>query len=112
MAYRNKEEDHQKRRDQEGSYSLYNFMYHWLLDNCEPQMDLEPFRHLLATEGRAYSMQGGKKVSDDELRESMDEAIAAFKENNGEHGDTAENFGKKHDGQFENVKMSLADLKW
>lgn len=110
--YSTKEQDHEKRRDQEGSYSLYNFVYHYLLDNFEPTMDLGPAHELLFREAKAYCIKGGKQVNDDSIRATVKQAIQSFKTNNGKHGDTSHNLGKCQDNQFETIKQSIADLRW
>lgn len=117
MAYSSKELDFEKRRNQEGSYSLYNYLYHYLLDNYEPT-DLasdgmaRATKRLLAKEGRAYNMKGGRQMSEEELDRNIDEAMRNFRANDGRHGDTGHNLGKRHEGQFENIKRTLADLRW
>lgn len=110
--YADKEQDHEKRANQEGSYSLYNYMYHYLLDNFEPGYVPSAAHMLLFREAKAYCLKGGKHKSDDEIREAIKAAIKAFNENDREHGDTANNLGKKHDSQFEDVKSALKDLRW
>lgn len=117
MAYASKEQDHQKRRDQEGSYSLYNYMYRYLMDNFEPEQlgdsaAAESAENLLVKEGKAYSIKGGKNVGEDFLRGQARKAVASFCLNNGEHGDTAGNFGKAQSNSFDNVKRAVSDLRW
>lgn len=110
--YATKELDHEKRKNQEGSYSLYNYIYHYLLDNFEPGQVTSAAHPLLYREAKAYCIKGGKPVSDEEIRESIKQAIANFDANDGEHGDTAHNLGKAQDNQLESIKSALKDLRW
>ena len=117
MAYANKIEDHQKRRDQEGSYSLYNHLYNYLLNNYEPEnlessIACESAERDLISVGREYQLNGKGKYNDDEIKHNARQAISNFVNNDGEHGDTANNFGKEHENSFDTVKESLFDLKW
>lgn len=110
--YGTKEQDHQKRRDQEGSYSLYNYLYHYLLDNFEPSSIPEGTEDLLVKEGIAYNRKGGKQMTDEEVRKDAKKAVTNFKVNDGKRGDTAHNFGKKQANSYETISSSLADLRW
>lgn len=110
--YATKQIDHEKRKNQEGSYSLYNYIYHYLMDNFEPEMDITPAHELLFREAKAYDLKGGKGTPDDKIRETVKQAIVAFKQNKGEHGDTAHNFGKRQENSLDTIKESLADLRW
>ena len=110
--YKTRDEDNAKWQNQEGVYSLYNYIYHYLLDNFEPSMNLNGMYDLLYKEAKAYCLKGGKQTSDKEIEQTIKQAIDAFKQNNGKHGDTADNFGKRHKGQFESIRDSLADLHW
>ena len=119
MAYANKIEDHQKRRDQEGSYSVYNYIYRYLMDNYEPSqldsmpsMALESLERKLMDVGKEYQVKGKGKFDEDTLRQCASDAITNFINNNGEHGDTAHNLGKMQDNSFETVKQSISDLRW
>ena len=112
MAYKNKQQDHEKRKNQEGSYSLYNYIYHYLMDNFEPGQVTEAAHQLLYREAKAYCLKGGKQASDEEIKADIKQAIDNFNSNNGEHGDTADNFGKAQDNSFDTVKRSLSDLRW
>ena len=118
MAYKNKEQDHEKRKNQEGSYSVYNYMYRYLMSNYEPkQVDnlpslaLESLENRLVKIGKEYCVKGGNKISDEELREDAKNAVSNFIENNNEHGDTANNLGKAQSSSFENIKRTIQDLK-
>lgn len=117
MAYANKAQDHQKRRDQEGSYSLYNHLYNWLLNEYEPaQLKSSSLRAsvmpLIIEEAASYCIKGGKKIDKSELEDTAKEAMRAFVENDGKHGDTAGNFGNSQENSFDTVKRSLYDLRW
>ena len=119
MAYANKAQDHEKRKNQEGSYSIYNYMYKYLMDNYEPQqlnnmpsIALESLEKQLAAEGLDYSLRGGNKISKDELLQNARNAITNFIANKGEHGDTSHDLGNIHENSFENIKKSISDLRW
>lgn len=117
MSYKNKEQDHQKRKDQEGSYSLYNHLYNWLLNNYEPEQlessyACEAAENLLVDEGKAYCLKGKGKYDESFVRGQARKAIAAFCSNDGEHGDTAGNLGNMQDNSFENIKRTISDLRW
>lgn len=117
MGYATKEQDHEKRKNQEGSYSVYNFMYHYLMDNFEPgnfksESVKKSAERELIYEGREYCLEGGNRVDDKELATAAKDAIANFIKNDGEHGDTADNFGNRHENQLDTIKQSLADLRW
>lgn len=112
IMYNTKEQDHEKRKNQEGSYSLYNYIYHYLMDNFAPEMDLVPAHELLFREAKAYDIKGGKGTPDDQIRETVKQAIDMFKQNEGKHGDTAHNLGKGQENSFDTVKRSLSDLRW
>lgn len=110
--YATKEQDHEKRKDQEGSYSLYNYIYHYLEDNFEPGQDLTGAHELLFREAKAYCIKGGKQINDQEIKENIKQAISNFNANDGQHGDTANNLGKRQDNSFKNIVRSLQDLRW
>ena len=117
--YKNKEQDHEKRKNQEGSYSVYNEMYRYLMKEYEPkQLDnmpsvaLESLEKQLAVIGEEYSLKGGKKIDPKELRHFASGAITNFINNNGEHGDTADRFGKKQENSINTIAKSLCDLRW
>lgn len=117
--YANKEIDHEKRKNQEGSYSTYNYMYRYLMDNYEPkQVDnlpsiaLESLEHKLVKLGKEYCVKGGNKFNESELTGNARTAISNFINNNGSHGDTGNNLGKTYDNSFENIKRSIQDLRW
>ena len=83
--YKNKQEDHEKRKNQEGSYSVYNHMYRYLMDNYEPEqldnkpsMALESLEKQLAAEGLDYSLKGGNKITKEELLQHARSAISNF----------------------------------
>ena len=117
--YKNKEIDHEKRKNQEGSYSVYNHMYRYLMDNYEPQqlnnmpsMALESLEKQLAAEGLDYSLKGGNKISKDELLQHARSAITNFINNKGEKGDVAHNLGKEHENSVNTIARNLKDLRW
>lgn len=110
--YATKEQDHEKRKNQEGSYSLYNYIYHYLLDNFEPGQVTSDAHPLLYREAKAYCIKGGKQVSDEEIKRNIKQAISNFDNNKGEHGDTAHNLGKAQDNQLDSIKSALKDLRW
>lgn len=115
--YATKEQDHEKRKNAEGSYSPYNYAYHYLLDNFEPEQlsasfACEQAEKLLFKEVKAYCNKCGKQMSDDEIMSNVRNAITNFYNNKGEHGDTANNLGKRQDNSFRNIVRSLQDLRW
>lgn len=115
--YANKQIDHEKRKNQEGSYSVYNYMYRYLMDNYEPKnfessYACEATERLLIKYGKAYCKKGGNKISDEELKQHARDAVTNFIHNNKEHGDTAHNFGKRQNETFENIKNTINDLKY
>lgn len=112
MAYTTKKQDHEKRKDQEGSYSLYNHLYSYLMSNYEPCQDLTEAKPLLYGEAIKYNTQGGKAMTTQEINRNIRAAIKAFRDNNGQHGDTAKNFGKIQGDELDSIKWSLQDLKW
>lgn len=112
MAYKDKQRDHEKRKNQEGSYSLYNYIYHYLMDNFEPGQVTDATHQLLYREAKAYCLKGGKQVSDKEIKSSIEQAISNFNSNNGEHGDTANNLGKAQSNSLNTIKSALSDLRW
>ena len=119
MGYATKEQDHEKRKNQEGSYSVYGQMYRYLMKNYDwrqldnlPSAALESLEKTLAVEGEEYALKGGNKVEPSELKKIASDAITNFINNKGEHGDTAHNFGKQHDNSFKNIARTISDLRW
>lgn len=109
-----KEQDHEKRKTGTGSYSPYNYIYHYLMDNFEPKQDLSGASELLQREYKAYCMKCGIAYDQNTAINDIKNAINNFASNNGEHGDTANNLGKVHsaEGSFNNIKGTIADLRW
>lgn len=110
----NKSIDYTKRKNQEGSYSLYNHLYNYLLNNYEPS-DIRSANdkrvlNLLLKEGIAYAIKGGKSTNKNYIVSCARKAVSMFISNNGEHGDTANNLGKVHANSFNNIKKSIMDL--
>lgn len=119
MAYTTKQQDHEKRKNQEGSYSVYNHMYRYLMANYDPvQLDskpsivLESVEKQLVMEGIEYNLEGGVKMDKDELRHLASDAITNFINNDGQRGDTAKNLGKRQENSFKNIARSISDLRW
>lgn len=117
MAYTSNEQEHEKRKNQEGSYSVYNHMYHYLEDNFEPKnlessYMCEKAERMLIGEGMEYCLQGGKKVSKDELKGAARNAICNFVNNEGKVGNDPGNLGRRQENSLNNIKQSLADLRW
>lgn len=117
--YKDKQQDHEKRKNQEGSYSVYNYIYRYLMDNYEPeQLDsmpstaLESLEKQLAAEGLDYSLKGGNKITKEELLQYACSAISNFINNKGEHGDTAHNLGKCQENSINSIARNLKDLRW
>lgn len=119
MAYATKEIDHEKRKNGEGSYSPYNYMYRYLMDNYEPEqlnnkpsMALESLEHKLSTIGKEYCLKTGVKMDDKTLAQHASSAIVNFIDNNGKRGDTAHNLGKRQENSFDTIKAAMSDLRW
>lgn len=119
MAYATKEIDHEKRRNGEGSYSPYNYMYHYLMDNYEPEqlnnkpsMALESLERKLLAIGKEYCLKIGVKMDDKALASYASGAITNFINNDSEHGDTANNLGKRQENSFNTIKAAISDLRW
>lgn len=119
MAYATKEQDHEKRKNQDGSYSVYNEMYRFLMKNYDwKQLDnlssaaLESLEKTLVVKGEEYSLKGGNKIEPQTLRQTAGNAITNFINNKGQHGNTGDNFGHKHDNSIRNIARTISDLKW
>lgn len=111
MAYANKEIDHDKRKNQEGSYSPYNHIYSYLMSNYEPGYRFtDADKRLMLEEYVRYCMDGGSDMS--HAKDDIVKAISNFKNNNEQHGDTAHNFGKSGGSSFDAIKKTVADLRW
>ena len=109
--YKTKQIDHEKRKNQEGSYSPYNHIYNYLLNNYEANHEFNAAdKEVLLEEYVKYCEKGGSDISN--AKPVITKAIENFKQNDGEHGDTANNFGKRQRNSFSTVKESLADLRW
>lgn len=119
MAYANKQIDHEKRKNCEGSYSPENYMYRYLMDNYEPQqlndkpsMALESLERKLVDTAKEYLINAGISYATGDLAPMARSVISRFINNNGEHGDTAHNLGKMQNNSFDTVKESISDLRW
>jgi len=111
MAYANKAQDYEKRKNQEGSYSPYNHIYSYLMTNYEPNYNFtDADERLMLEEYVKYCINGGSDVS--HAKDDIKKAINNFKANKGEHGDTSHDLGNTHENSFENIKKSLSDLRW
>lgn len=117
MATISKEQRYQDMKDHNGMYSLYNYMYHYLLDNFEPEnlessFACENAEHLLVKEGKGYNAAGNITMSDSDITQTARKAIRNFCTNNGEKGDPGNNMGKNHSSTFDNIKSALEDHRW
>ena len=119
MAYANKQQDYEKRKNQEGSYSVYNDMYRFLMKNYDwRQLEnlssaaIESLEKALAVEGEEYSLKGGNKTEPQELIKIAKNVIVNFINNKGQHGDTGDNLGHKHDNSIRNIARTISDLRW
>ena len=117
--YATHEQDHEKRKNQEGSYSVYNYMYHYLMDNYEPeQIKNMPSDQYISVEqklidtGKEYCLKGGQRPGTQSIIDDAIRALNNFVANDGQHGDTANNFGKRYNNSFAAIRDSIADLKW
>lgn len=103
--------------NQNGKYSVYNYLYHFLLDNYEPENLTDPTarqnaKGLLMKEGVAYARKGEGDNSYDTINQAAEEAINNFINNGGKHGDTADNLGKAQSNSFKTIKNTIQDLRW
>lgn len=112
MAYATREIDHEKRKNGEGSYSPYNWIYHYLMDNFEPGQVPDKADNLLFRECKAYCLKTGVKMDDTQIHDTVDRAKAAFDSNNGARGDVAHNLGKRQENSFDTIKATISDLRW
>ena len=119
MGYANKQQDYEKRKNQEGSYSVYNDMYRFLMKNYDwRQLEnlssaaIESLEKALAVEGEEYSLKGGNKTEPQELIKIAKNVIVNFINNKGQHGDTGNNLGHKHDNSIRNIARTISDLRW
>lgn len=109
--YKTKAIDHEKRKNQEGSYSPYNHIYNYMLSNYEASHEFTAAdKEVLLEEYVRYCEKGGTDISN--AKSDIAKAIEAFKQNDGKRGDTAHNLGKRQKNSFNTVKQSLADLRW
>ena len=105
MAYPTREQELEKRNNQEGSYSTYNYMYQYLLANFEPEnleasIACESAERKLVELGKKYELKGGNKIDEQQLVQDARKAITNFCNNDGQRGDTAHNLGKKYNKSF------------
>lgn len=119
MAYATREIDHEKRKNGEGSYSPYNHIYRYLMDNYEPEqiknMSSDQYISIeqkLIDTGKEYCLKCGQRPGTQSIIDSAKKALNNFVANNGEHGDTAQNLGKTQNNSFNTIRDSLADLRW
>ena len=115
--YKDKATDHEKRKNEEGSYSLYNHLYNKLLRDYEPSNLMnEQIRRTaeasLIGEGKEYAIKGGKDSSDKTVTEAARKAMAKFIENNKKKSGDAEHIGRGQKETFENIKRTISDLRF
>lgn len=115
--YKDKATDHEKRKNEEGSYSLYNHLYNKLLRDYEPAnlMNEESCRTVEAAligEGKEYAIKGGKDSSDKTVTEAARKAMENFIKNKKSKSGDAEHLGRSQKDTFENIKRTIADLKY
>lgn len=115
--YGSKDKERAKRKAQDGSYSMYNHLYHYLMDNFEPS-DMEDFSlrdkafKMLIVEGMNYSISGGKQPSIDAIKYDARKALQNFHNNDGKEGTTSDHLGKAQDNSIGAIRDSLSDLRW
>lgn len=111
-----KEQDKQKRINREGSYSLYNRMYHYLLDNYEPTQVSGVLKNdaieQLKRIGSEYMLKAGETTSDKELVDTAKEAIDNFIKNDGKEGTDPHNLGKAQDNSFDTIRDTVSSMLW
>lgn len=119
MAYATKEQDHEKRKNCEGSYSPENYMYRYLMDNYEPEQlndkpsaALEGLEKTLVNTAKEYLINAGLNYATGGLAPMARAVISRFINNAGSHGDTADNFGKAQSNSFDTIKQTISDLRW
>ena len=115
--YATKEQDHEKRKTQTGSYSVSNYLYNYLLDNYEPEQLNSSFarnsaKELLVKVGIAYARKANNSQDINFMQSEADKAIQNFIDNGGVHGDTAHNLGKRQDNALPSIKQAISDLRW
>lgn len=119
MAYGTKETEREKRKNQEGSYSVYNYMYRYLMDNYEPsQLDskrpiaLESLERKLLERGKEYCIKGGNKFDEKELAQHTRDAITNFINNDDTGNKSSYNLGRPQDNSFKVIRDTIKDLRW
>lgn len=107
------------RKEHKGQYTLHNHLYHWLLDNYEPQqLKDDDTRQRAETQlrqvGFNYTANGGDPISDEELDEEIRSAVDDFIENRKQHGDTADRLGKGIDlnNATSHLFQATKDRRW
>lgn len=115
--YGSKAEERSKRKAQEGGYSLYNHLYHYLMDNFEPSnMGSSDLRDkafkMLVVEGMNYSIKGGKQPSIDAIKYDARKAVEAFRANDDKEGTTSDHLGNRQDDTLTTIKDSISDLRY
>ena len=111
------DKDRNDKINQNGKYSMYNYLYHFLLDNYEPDNLTDPTarqnaKGLLMKEGVAYARKGAGDNSYDTINQAAEDAINNFINNKGEHGGDGDNLGKTHENSFNTIKNTIQDLRW
>lgn len=115
--YGSKDKEHAKRKAQDGSYSMYNHLYHYLMDNYEPSnmgdfmLRDKAFKELVV-EGMNYSISGGRQPSIDAIKYDARKALQNFCANKGEQGNTSDHLGNGQANSLDSIKASLGDLRW
>jgi len=115
--YKDKATDHEKRKNEEGSYSLYNHLYNKLLRDYEPANLMNPefcrtIEAALIGEGKEYAIKGGKDSSDKTVTEAARQAMKNFIANGKKKSGDAEHIGRSQKDTFENIKRTITDLKY
>jgi hypothetical protein len=115
---RNKANDFATRQNHTGSYSTYNYLYHYLLDNYEPENLTDPaleksVHDNLMKLGKGYAAKVGDMPSDQDLCDTACNAIENFKSNNKAKADTGHDLGEPNSNadSFKNIVNTIKSFR-
>lgn len=115
---RDKQVDFQTRQNHTGSYSTYNYLYHYLLDNYEPDNLTDPalekqVHDNLMKLGKGYAAKAGSTPSDQELCDTACNALENFKHNKRANADTGHPLGEtnSNNDSFKNIVNTIKSFR-
>lgn len=115
---RDKQVDFQTRQNHTGSYSTYNYLYHYLLDNYEPDNLTDPalekqVHDNLMKLGKGYAAKVGEVPDDKTLCDTACNAIANFKNNDKAKADTGHELGEPNSNSdsFKNIVKTIKSFR-